>query len=472
MAPATPVTFTIVLREVHVAGPTPNFLFLRARIILRARAFLLLVALQGTVVLQSCTIEVAAPPETGFIAVILTAQGAALLPAGQRYVLRIQELSGSYPINDRFRVAPNDTVIRTYPLASYIITVDSVPISCTSRSGNAQQALISSPGNTSITRFNFVCDALLGLTVLADGYQVDSSFVWTATGPGGTQKFGVVGPADTVRIDDVIKGAYTVELGHIAPHCIVTSDGRRRQTVNVDPPATSAVHFRLRCSNLARTPKVIHFASSIRNGVSGFYAEVVETDPDDYLGSYAWDLTDCLGNPLYRNAGYIADALRYERTANTDTARIVVMVPVPDPNADLERACTSVRFQDLEGNTTFWWEERNRNESGRVPVITRFNVFIDGGHLRTQLEVTDPDNDLAGAFMTIAFRDGSQGTTPNGRPDIRAYNVAGYLPPFRDIPLVPADGSRFQMADVLSVIVDVIDRNGNITRAVDANFSQ
>jgi hypothetical protein len=453
-----------------VAGPTPNTLIQRARAVRRNCALMCMVVLAFSVTMSGCVIEIEAPPETGFLAVILTADGAQQVIPGRHYSLRIQELSGTYPINDRFEVSPNDTVIRTYPLATYALYVDSVPPACTSRFGFAQQALISTAGNTTIARFNFICNSLLGITIAADGNQVDSSYVWTVTGPAGFRQFGLADAADTIRINDITAGDYTVELGHIAENCIPISDGWRRQTLKIVPPISGSVYFRVKCFDPERTPRVIHFASSFRNGVAGFYAEVVDTDPDDAIAGYGWNITDCLGNPLYPNSNFIEERLRYDRTAGQDTARIVVIRPLPDPNDDLAGACTAVRFEDLQGNTTAWIEERNRNETGQPPVI-HFNAVRVGNEIAMTLTASDPDNDLAGAFVSASFRDGSLFTPPNGRPDILIRNLAGYLPPFL-LPSFPASSERYSAEDLLSVIVDVMDRAGNITRAVDTNFSQ
>lgn len=459
------------LREVNVAGPTPELSLQRNRAYSRSRIlrFLLVgVAAAGTV---SCDIPLAEPPASGFLAVILTTFGPAALEPNQKYTVRIREASGTYDFDQQFLAGPNDTITGTYPLATYVISVDDVPPACTSRIGNAQAALISTAGNTAITRFNFECNSLLAVTILADGHQVDSSFVWTVTAQGGRQRFGTADAADTVRIDDITAGAYTVELGHIAENCIVTSDGWRRHTAVVSPPASTTVQFRVRCTDLERAPRVTHFASSIRNGTGGFYAEIVEPNraSEDGLGAFSLNITDCLGNPMFPSAKYVQNFIRYDRIAGADTARIAVTIPIPDDTTDFGRACMAARFDDLEGNTTLWLEERNRNETGSAPLITNFNAVLSGGMLRTALSATDPDNDVAGAYVFISFTDGSQTATPDGYPDIRAFNTVGYLPPFNDLPAIDPQG-KFQMSDVIAVVVDVIDRAGNVTRATDNNF--
>lgn len=416
---------------------------------------------------SACTLEISTPAQPGgYLAVIINANGPAEVSPGNRYLVRIREVSGILGIEDTVRAAPNDTIVRAYPLATYDVIVDGVPEACTSRFGRGRRAVITSPGNTSIARFNFICNALLTVTVYADGRQVDSSYVWTATGPTGTQ-FGEAGAGDTIRLDSVGAGDYSVELGHIAENCVILSDGLRRQTVPIEPPRASTVNFRIRCSDPAQSPRVVHMGSSIRDGVSSFYAEVV--DPERGLAAYAWNVTDCLGNTLLPMAGVTRDQLRFERVARADTTRIVATVRLPASVADIGRACTALLFTDMQGNTTAWIEERNGNEIGRPPIVSSFDVVHQHGALITSLSISDPDDDLAGAFMTLTLRDGTL-TKADGEPDVGIYNVSGYLSP-EDIPPLRLGRTAFDVSDVLSVVVDVIDRAGNRTRAIDTNFA-
>jgi hypothetical protein len=420
------------------------------------------------VYLTSCTIEIQAPPPVGYLAILLRAESPEEVSPGNSYFVRVREVSGTYSIDELIEAAPNDTLLRLYPLATYDIFVDSVPAACTSRYGYAQRAFISTPGNTTIARFNFVCTSLLAITVLADGYQVDSTFTWNVNGPG-TAQFGLTNATDTVRLDHISGGSYAVELGHIADNCVVLSDGMRRQTIIVRPPTPGSVHFRLRCSDAAKSPQVLAFESSFRDGVSGFYAEVV--DPDRDLAAYAWSVTDCLGNTLFRRAGVTRNQLQYDRTAGQDTARMVGIVQLPDTTVDVSRACTALILMDVQGNTSAWLEERNANEAGLAPIITNFNTVVRDDSLTTTVTASDPDGDLAGAFMSIYLRDGTLPGTADGRPDVGIYNVVGYEPPFT-IPTLRLNPGLFKLTDVLWVVVHVMDRSGNITRAIDTNLSQ
>jgi hypothetical protein len=118
-----------------------------------------------------------------------------------------------------------------------------------------------------------------------------------------------------------------------------------------------------------------------------------------------------------------------------------------------------------------WLEERDLNETG-TPSTIQFNARISGGWLNTALTAADSQNDVAGAYLTIEFQDGSQGQPADGSPDIRAYNLVGYLPPFNNLPQVAADGSRFKVTDVRGVHAYVIDRAGNVSHAFDPDLSR
>lgn len=456
-----------------MAGQKPPMTQQRNRRISRSRFSCLTVSAWIVAVCAGCDIKITAPPETGFLAIVLSATGPATTTPGQKYTMRIRELSGFYPINQTFRVEPNDTITGTYPLATYVISIDSVPAACTSRAGFTQQALISTAGNTAITRFNFECNALLGITVFADGHQVDSSFVWTVTEPGGAQRVGTASATDTIYLNDLKPGVHTVELAHIADHCAIISDGWRKQRVEVKPPASASVYFRIKCTDLTRAPRIIHFASSFANGVAGFYAEVVEPNRniEDAIGAMAWALSDCFGNAVLPGTRMLQEGIRFDRIRNDDTARIAVTVPMPDHTLDLDQVCNAVRFEDLEGNTTLWTEERNRNETGRRPMIIHFNAIYTNGTIRVALSADDFDGDLAGAFLSISFRDGSQNGVLDGKPDVRTYNTVGYLPPFDVIPTITPQG-KFMLSDVISINVDLIDRAGNMTRATDGRLDQ
>lgn len=426
----------------------------------------LLLCIACAAVLSGCTLEVSTPLQSGgYIAVLLNAEGPVEISPGTQYVVRIREVSGALGIDDSIRAAPIDTIVRAYPLATYDVFVDGVPEACTSRFGRGRRALISSEGNTSIARFNFICKALLTLTVYADGQQVDSSYVWTVTGPTGTQ-FGAAAARDTIRVDSIGEGEYTVELGHIAENCVLLSDGFRRQTVTIEPPRAGTASFRIRCSDPAQSPRVLHVGSSIRDGMSNFYAEVI--DPERDIAAYAWNITDCLGTTLFAKAGVTRDQLRFEPAARADTTRIVATVALPDSTADVGRACTTLIFTDLRGNTSAWIEERNHNEPGRAPVIESFDVVHLTGSLVTSLSLSDPDDDLAGVFMSLTVRDGTL-TAADGEPDVGIYNVSGYRSP-DDIPPLRLRRTSFGLSDVRSVVVDAIDRAGNRTRAVDTEF--
>jgi hypothetical protein len=126
---------------------------------------------------------------------------------------------------------------------------------------------------------------------------------------------------------------------------------------------------------------------------------------------------------------------------------------------------------DVQGNTTAWLEERTANETGVPPVVDNFNAVYRGDSITVALSASDLNDDLAGAFVSVYLRDGTLPGGQDGKPDIGIYNVVGYVPPFK-IPTLRVSGGVFRLSDVQSVVVHVLDRAGNITRAIDTNLSQ
>jgi hypothetical protein len=94
------------------------------------------------------------------------------------------------------------------------------------------------------------------------------------------------------------------------------------------------------------------------------------------------------------------------------------------------------------------------------------NAVLHSGRITTTIDAADADGDLAGAFVSALFRDDALDRT-DGQPDVGVYNIDGYLPPFQ-VPDRIVAGRPFNAADVLGIIVDLIDRAGHVTRIVDA----
>jgi hypothetical protein len=101
--------------------------------------------------------------------------------------------------------------------------------------------------------------------------------------------------------------------------------------------------------------------------------------------------------------------------------------------------------------------------------VSNFDAVLLGTTtIRINLEATDSDEDLVGSFVIAKLRDGTIGVV-DGTPDFLPYNTVGYLGTVvPDAPLAP----RFTFGDVLSVIVYLVDRNGNFTRVEDAKLLQ
>jgi hypothetical protein len=139
------------------------------------------------------------------------------------------------------------------------------------------------------------------------------------------------------------------------------------------------------------------------------------------------------------------------------------------PDDSVAGGCLALRVMDQYDNSTPIVEEAVGNERGSPPVATRFNaVRFSDLAVRTDLAVTDGDNDFLGTFVAAVIVDGVIGP-PNGQPDIGYYNASGYLGAvIPDLPL----GGRIGWQDVRSVIVYLMDRQGLVTRIQDIDLSK
>ena len=251
--------------------------------------------------IASCDQSPTAPE--GFLAVITNAGGPAEVSPGETWTLEITELSGTLGIDTIAIVQPNDTLIMSVPPATYTIRVDGVPVSCQNRFGNLRQAVIAEGGQTFTVRYNFECNSLLVVETASDGREMDDGYALRVTDPDGGERLEFAAPNDTIRFDDITDGTYTVELDNVAPNCVVTNDGGATQMLEVAPPRSAVVSFRVRCSDERYRPTVRHLGTSYRNGKATFYMEATDPGSNTLLGGsgfpdidlYQWNLTDCRG---------------------------------------------------------------------------------------------------------------------------------------------------------------------------------
>jgi hypothetical protein len=384
---------------------------------------------------------------------------------GTKYRYHVTELSGTLGVDTVVEAAPDDTVILRLEPATYTVEVRGLPPFCDSRHGRTQRVAVVDPPSTSLARYYLYCKAGLMLTTATDGAQADDGYVYEVAREGDSARIGLLRAADTTYVLGLPAGPHTVRLRHVASNCVVTSNGGERQVVEVLAQGGAAADFRVECSDPARRPVMLDFASSYRDGASAFYARVA--DPDGNIERYAWDLTDCHGTSVLPGGARIRRGLSGGRTAGIDTIELVGAFEPGLAAVELVGRCTALRVMDEFGNTTPVFQDPIGGEPGSPPTIQSFNAVLRGTTaIVVTLQADDPDGDLAGTFAAARLRDGILGL-PDGNPDFGIYNAAGYLGTI--LPELPVGTSRIRYDDVLSVIVYLIDRRGNVRRLEDAD---
>jgi hypothetical protein len=189
-------------------------------------------------------------------------------------------------------------------------------------------------------------------------------------------------------------------------------------------------------------------------------------DPDHDIERFFWDLTDCRGTSVQPGGVRLRRGLSTGRTAGADTVTVIGAFEVGVPDSAMAGKCMSLRVVDEYGNTTPITEQALAAGGGRAPSASIFNATLQStSALRTTLAATDSDGDFVGTFVAAELRDGILFPV-DGEPDLGIYNTAGYLgTAVPDLPL----GSRIQYYDVYSLIVYLIDSQGNFTRLMDTD---
>jgi hypothetical protein len=415
--------------------------------------------------LSGCS-EPSAPPGPPYIAIVsnLYALDGATKPA--RLTYRVRELSGVAGVDRRLSAAPEDTIILPVPPASYAITIEGLPSRCVVSNGPARGIAVSEADNTGLIRYNIQCRGLLNVAAIVDGYDRDQSFVFRMRDSLGNDHTGLVAANDTATLNDAPAGRFEVQLGGVAPNCVITSDGGAIQHVEVSPTGGATLMFRIQCSELARRPQLLSLVSDYVGGASVFTFRV--WDPDGDLDGYTWDITDCRGNSvLPEQRERTRRGLRGGRGQLVDTLQVVGAYELGLAPAELEGRCTEVRVFDMRSNMSIIATHRIGSTTGFTPVVRFFNATLQGTAQVTSLLLgSDPENDIIGHFVLVRLRDGVLGVA-DGKPDLGSMDAAGYEG--LDVAPIPTTG-RIRWDDVLSVIVYVIDSKGNAVRIEDADI--
>jgi hypothetical protein len=418
--------------------------------------------------MSGCT-DTTAPPKPPYLAVVtrLTTWPGASAPAKLTYRIR-ESTAGLVRFDKQFIVAPTDTIIIPVLSGTYIVEAEGLPTRCVLPRGNRQQGIsLSDADNTGIIRYQIECRGLLSLSVITDGYDADNSFAFRVDSrTNGLERAGIVAANDTTTIEDVGAGDLQIDIGGVAPNCVITSDGGSRQKIRVEPTGGAAVVFRVQCADVARQPRIVAFTSGYTQGASIFQFRVF--DPDADLIGYFWDITDCVGNSVLPDKRErVRVNLRSGRGVTNDTLTIVGAFELGLENAALVGRCTEIRVYDAAGNVSHLATHRIGTATGAPPTVRFFNATFNGtAFISSVLEASDPDGDIVGHFVLVRLRDGVLAAR-DGVPDLGSMAPVGYLG--LDVPIIPTTG-RIKWDDVLSVIVYVIDSKGNVIRIEDEDM--
>lgn len=378
---------------------------------------------------------------------------------------RVTELSGTLGIDTLLTRAARDTVILDLPPATYTVTVDGLPATCGVPRGTVQMVEVYPPPSTALARYFAFCRPTFTLATLVEGAAQDSEFTWRLDGPGAL-RVGVIGANDSLHLDGLPAGRYTLRLGLVADNCVATSDGGLEQSVDVPESGGAALLFRLACSDAARRPRLLAVAASYHDGAAAFVFRAV--DPDRDIERYWFDLTDCDGRSVLPSGPLLRRGLSSGRTALADTVTVAAGFELALPDSAVRGRCAALRVADEAGNTTPVVERPLTPEAGAAPTATSFNAYYLGNSaVHIDVQALDADGDFVGYFALLRLRDGVL-AAPDGQPDLGIYNAAGYdAVPLPDVPL---GSGRIGVGDVLAVIVYLVDGRGHFTRLEDADL--
>jgi hypothetical protein len=420
----------------------------------------------GVLIVGGCS-EPTAPEKPPYLAIVasLTTWPGASAPSVLRYRIRRSDPDSTRPFRT-VAASPRDTIILPVAPGVYIVEADSLPSRCVMpRSGPVQSITLSEQDNTGLVRYSIECRTQLAITVVSDGPDADQSFVYRVRGSTGVERVGLLPANDTLSVDDLPAGEYTIDIGGVSPACAVTSDGGARQRTHVAATGGAAVAFRVMCADPAHRPQISGLVSGYDRGATAFSFRVF--DPDGDIDRYIWDLTDCEGNSVLPDKRErIRGSLRTGRgNVGRDTLTIVGAWELGLPADSVIGRCTEIRVLDAQSNVSAIVIDRIRPRSTTSAPTARFfnSVLLGQAAIGTTLAVSDPENDIVGHFVLVRLRDGVLGPR-DGLPDLGSMDAVGYLG--TDVVNIPTTG-RIAYDDVLSVIVCLIDARGNVLRLED-----
>jgi len=409
----------------------------------------------------------AAAPQLSYLAILPTIIAPQPAVAGTVYKYRVREMSGEIPVDTVISVAPTDTVILPLRPATYIVDLDGVPSQCRIKDGHERYVLIAERTNTTALRYVVMCQSQLVISIATDGFDAHQVYVYHVATADGNERLGLLHANDTLEIEGLAVGTAVVDLGNVASHCIVTSDGGTERRVEIDSTGGVAVDFLVRCADPLHRPHIQLLRASYHDGVAGMVFKANDSDRD--LERYVWDLTDCRRTSVLPLGASTRGGLGGGRTANFDTMTVLATfdVGIPDSVMRSGAKCAALWLADSQGNPSEVVEVP-LGGSGHAPSATIFNAHLLSTELlRTELAADDADGDFVGVFVQVRLRDGTLGQ-PDGNPDMAYFNTVGYLG--SAVPDVPLGNGRLTYDALYAVIVYLLDAQGNFTRLEDADL--
>lgn len=421
----------------------------------------------------SCRHDAIIGPGTGppFLAVVVIVDAPPEVTSRGPYLFHVRELSGTLRVDTTFRASPRDTVIFSVPAATYRVDIGDVPATCGVRDGAAKLVVVPPNTNTSLARFSLDCRPALIITALTDGANPDSAYVATIESDSGAaaNRLIEVRGNDTIRVDGLPAGRYTVTLRHVAPNCTVTSDGGERRAVAISPSGGALLAYRVICSEAARRPRIVESSGSHAGGSIGYFVRVV--DPDKDVERTFIDVTSCDGKSVLPSGGHLRFGFAGSpAVSGRDTATVIGAYDLGVADSALANRCLLVWAADERGNVSDIVETPlPPSNPAHAPQATSFNGKYDGIRgIQTQFSATDPDGDLLGIFVSYVVRDGLLILPADGVPDHVVFQPPGVLG--TTIVELPVGIGYGAWNDYLGVIVYVVDRAGNFTRLEDGDL--
>jgi TolB protein len=191
--------------------------------------------------------------EMGALRVVTETTGSPQDPDG--YLLRV-DLGTPHALGTNSALSIADIAAGSHDLA-----LDGIAPNCAVRGENPRSSTVESGGTTRVL-FTIECATITGdleVTLSTEGAALDpNGYLLLLDG----EIAAAVGVHGSVRLTDLAAGQHVVELGGLAPNCVVDGDDRR--TITITPEAQATLAFRVVCNGPALYGILFH---SDRNSI-------------------------------------------------------------------------------------------------------------------------------------------------------------------------------------------------------------